>query len=272
MVQVALAAGISPETLRKIETGRVATPSFTTIAAITTALGLSLDDVWNAIGDDASGPSPLTEARSQLAQLAAVTDLTAFRELRAGDRAERPAAVLMLFSEAGPETESPGELCVLLQVRAPSLREHAGQVSFPGGRVEPGDTDAAQTALREAAEETGIDPSGVDVLATLPPIPLAVSNHLVTPVLAWWGHPIPLSAIDPAETTLVWQVPVARLLDPRYRFTSVLERRGVRYSGPAFEVDGVTVWGFTAMVLDRLFDTLGWTRAWRRSNERVIEP
>ena len=218
-------------------------------------------------------PHPLvSDARAQLAGLLERIDPAVFRELRAGDRGERPAAVLVLFSEAKPQASAPAELCVLLQVRAATLRQHAGQVSFPGGRVEPGDEDAAQTALREAAEETGLDPSGVDVLATLPPVPLAVSNHLVTPVIGWWEHPIVLSAIDPAETTLVWQVPVSQLLDPASRFTAVRERRGSRYSGPAFDVEGVVVWGFTAILLDRLFDALGWTQRWDATRERLIEP
>lgn len=213
----------------------------------------------------------VSDARAQLAGLVERIDPAVFRELRAGDRGERPAAVLVLFSEAKAQASAPAELCVLLQVRAATLRQHAGQVSFPGGRVEPGDEDAAQTALREAAEETGLDPSGVDVLATLPPVPLAVSNHLVTPVIGWWEHPIVLSAIDPAETTLVWQVPVSQLLDPASRFTAVRERRGSRYSGPAFDVEGVVVWGFTAILLDRLFDALGWTRHWDATRERLIE-
>jgi hypothetical protein len=72
---------------------------------------------------------------------------------------------------------------VLLQRRARTLNSHPGQVSFPGGRSEAEDVDAAATALREAQEETGLDPSGVEVLASLPDLPLAASNHLVTPVL-----------------------------------------------------------------------------------------
>ncbi|GAB3802426.1 hypothetical protein GCM10028798_19540 [Humibacter antri] len=217
-------------------------------------------------------PQPLVaDARTQLTRLVDRIDPSAFRELRIGDRGERPAAVLVLFSEAEARASSPAELCILLQLRATTLRQHAGQVSFPGGRVESGDADAAQTALREAAEETGLDPSGVEVLATLPPVPLAVSNHLVTPVIGWWERPIVLSAIDPAETTLVWQVAVSQLLDPENRFTFVIERSESRFRGPAFDIDGVVVWGFTAILLDRLFDALGWTQPWDATRERRIE-
>jgi 8-oxo-dGTP pyrophosphatase MutT (NUDIX family) len=79
------------------------------------------------------------------------------------------------------------DLDVLLQRRARTLNSHPGQVSFPGGRSEAEDVDAAATALREAQEETGLDPSGVEVLASLPDLPLAASNHLVTPVLPGGG-------------------------------------------------------------------------------------
>jgi len=66
-------------------------------------------------------------------------------------------------------------------------------------------------------------------------------------------------------------VPVAQLLDPETRFTSTLHRLGQTFKGPAFDVDGTIVWGFTAMVLDALFDTAGWTVPWDESVERPIE-
>ncbi|MFE7066072.1 NUDIX hydrolase [Microbacterium sp. NPDC057658] len=163
------------------------------------------------------------------------------------------------------------DLDVLLQRRAPTLSSHPGQVSFPGGRAETADADAVATALREAEEETGLDPAGVEVLATLPVIPLAASNHLVTPVLAWWQSPSRVVAVDHAETVEVFRVPVAQLLDPATRFTSTLSRAGRTFRGPAFDVDGTIVWGFTAMVLDALFDATGWTVPWDTADERPIE-
>ncbi|MDQ0727007.1 CoA pyrophosphatase [Microbacterium sp. W4I20] len=187
------------------------------------------------------------------------------------------AAVLILFGVLD-RTPAPvadaavaRDLDVLLQRRAPSLSSHPGQVSFPGGRSEPSDADAVATALREAEEETGLDPAGVEILATLPEIPLAASNHLVTPVLAWWRSPSRVVAVDHAETVEVFRVPVAQLLDPEIRFTSTLHRMGRTFRGPAFDVDGTIVWGFTAMVLDALFTAAGWTVPWDESVERPIE-
>ncbi|WP_046014193.1 NUDIX hydrolase [Microbacterium sp. SA39] len=187
------------------------------------------------------------------------------------------ASVLVLFGRLdsipaeNDEATVAADLDVLLQRRAASLSSHPGQVSFPGGRRETQDADAVATALREAEEETGLDPSGVEVLATLPEIPLAASNHLVTPVLGWWRSPSRVVAVDHAETVEVFRVPVAQLLDPATRFTSTLHRLGQTFKGPAFDVDGTIVWGFTAMVLDALFDAAGWTIPWDRSVERPIE-
>lgn len=188
-----------------------------------------------------------------------------------------PASVLVLFGRLDSipaqtdEATVAADLDVLLQRRAATLSSHPGQVSFPGGRAEPEDADAVATALREAEEETGLDPSGVEVLATLPEIPLAASNHMVTPVLAWWRTPSRVAAVDHAETVEVFRVPVAQLLAPSTRFTSTIHRLGRTWKGPAFDVDGTIVWGFTAMVLDALFDAAGWTREWDPSTERPVE-
>lgn len=187
------------------------------------------------------------------------------------------ASVLVLFGRLDSipaqtdELTVAADLDVLLQRRAATLSSHPGQVSFPGGRREHEDADAVATALREAQEETGLDPSGVEILATLGELPLAASNHVVTPVLAWWRAPSRVAAVDHAETVEVFRVPVAQLLDPSIRFTSTIHRMGRTWRGPAFDVDGTIVWGFTAMVLDALFDATGWTQDWDRSVERPVE-
>ena len=188
-----------------------------------------------------------------------------------------PASVLVLFGRLDTipaqtdDVTVAADLDVLLQRRAATLSSHPGQVSFPGGRREEQDADAVATALREAEEETGLDPAGVEILATLPELPLAASNHVVTPVLAWWRSPSRVAAVDHAETVDVFRVPVAQLLDPATRFTSTIHRLGRTWRGPAFDVDGTIVWGFTAMVLDALFDAAGWTREWDPSIERPVE-
>ena len=96
----------------------------------------------------------------------------------------------------------------------------------------------------------GLDPAGVEVLATFPDLFLTPSQNAVTPVLAWWPVPVPVGVVDRGEVEQVLRVRVADLLDPANRFTTVLGP----YRGPGFEVDGLFVWGFTAMLLSSLFD------------------
>ncbi|WP_407080087.1 NUDIX hydrolase [Arthrobacter zhaoxinii] len=187
----------------------------------------------------------------------------------------RPAAVLILFGvlDTRPADFSadavPGDVDVLLIERAATLNDHPGQVAFPGGSVDAGDATVVDAALREAREETGLDPAGVRVLGALPPIGLPVSNFLVTPVLGWWDKPTPVDVVDYGESASVFRVPVADLLNPENRRTAVLPGRKGAPRTPAFLVNGVLVWGFTGIILAGLLDELGWTQPWDQSREIV---
>lgn len=182
----------------------------------------------------------------------------------------RPAAVLVLFGVLDGRPAShvaaavPADLDVLLVGRAASLAHHPGQVAFPGGRLDAGDDGPVGAAVREAVEETGLDASGVEVLGTLGELPLAVSDHVVVPVLAWWATPPPVAVVDHRESATVFRAPVADLVDPANRRTAALPGRP--YTGPAFlvpcDAGHHLVWGFTALVLDRLVSELGWAEPW----------
>ncbi len=139
------------------------------------------------------------------------------------------------------------------------MRTHAGQVSFPGGAQDLTDADPVAAALREAQEETGLDPDGVDVIATLATLWLPPSNFDVTPVVGWWHTPSDVHAVDPAETASVHTVTLAELLDPSHRVTI---RHPSGYLGPAFLVRELVVWGFTGGLLSRLFTLAGWGLPW----------
>ncbi len=229
-----------------------------------------------------------SSARHQLAAVAAAAasaprELPGFAGLSA-PADSRPAAVLILFgvldSIAGRrDADAPAvsrDLDVLLLARATTLRSHPGQVAFPGGRVDPGDDGPVAAALREAEEETGLDPAGVEVLGTLEEVPLSGSLHLVTPVLGWWRHPSPVRVVDLAESADVFRAPVVDLLDPANRGVTVIRRGSREWRGPGFVVPYAggehVVWGFTGMLLDGLFDRLGWTEPWDEERELSFDP
>jgi 8-oxo-dGTP pyrophosphatase MutT (NUDIX family) len=175
----------------------------------------------------------------------------------------RPSAVLILFGDGphGPD--------LLLVQRSPFLRRHAGQPAFPGGAIDEADGGPVPAALREAAEEARVDPSGVQVLAVLPELFISRSGFSVTPVLAWWRRPAPVEPGDPAENTAVARVPVADLADPANR---LMTRYPSGVAGPAFRVGGMLVWGFTAMIVDRLLAIGGWERPWDRGAAEDLPP
>ncbi len=139
------------------------------------------------------------------------------------------------------------------------LRRHAGQPAFPGGKIEDSDDGPVGAALREAAEETGLDPAGVDVLTTLPEMFIARSQFRVVPVLAWWRTPSAVRPTDIGEVAAVERIGVADLADPANRLTL---RFPGGYSGPAFRIGSMLIWGFTALLTDRLLALGGFERPW----------
>ncbi|MEO6143979.1 MAG: CoA pyrophosphatase [Dermatophilaceae bacterium] len=178
------------------------------------------------------------------------------------DEGGRLSAVLILF---GPNVDG-GEDLVLTE-RSHSMRSHAGQVSFPGGSIDPTDSGPVEAALREATEEVGLDPAGVEVVAELPSVYLPPSNFVVTPVLAWWATPSNISVVDRSEVASVLRAPLSELTDPARRFT-VQHPSG--FSGPAFDVDGLLVWGFTAGLISKVLELAGLERSWDRGDHRPL--
>ena len=194
---------------------------------------------------------------------AAAAQMTVPPQLRPPPGGGRAAAVLILFGagQGGPD--------LLLIERAAELRNHAGQPAFPGGAIDHADGGPVRAALREAAEETGLDPAGVQVAAVLPEFYIWRSDYRVTPVLGWWRTPVPVAPGDPGEIAAVVRVPVADLAEPANR---IVIRYPSGQSGPAFRVAGLIVWGFTAALLDRVLALAGLEQPWDAGRLTILTP
>lgn len=203
-------------------------------------------------------PAALNEARGRLA------DAHQWRGiLGSGIRPQRRAAAVLILISAGEA----GDELVLVEKR-PDLRNHAGQLAFPGGAIEASDSDPVAAALREAGEEVGVAGEDVDVLGILPSSQIPRSGFEVTPVVGWWSRPRRLVVHDPEELSDVHQVRIKDLLDPSNRNTWQLGS----FSGPGFRLGELYVWGFTAYLLDGLFDLLGWTVPWDATQVGHVPP
>ena len=163
----------------------------------------------------------------------------------------RPAAVLV------PLVQRERGLTVLLTQRTAHLYDHAGQISFPGGRVEDADASARHTALRETEEEIGLVPGAVDVIGSLPDYVVA-SGYQVTPIVGVIEHEFTLR-LDEFEVAEVFEVPLAFLMDPVNHERRTVEIDGVRRTFYAMPYQGrrrYFIWGATAAMLRNLYQFL----------------
>jgi len=170
------------------------------------------------------------------------------------DRVPRPASVLI------PIIVRDDAVCVLLTERTAHLHDHAGQISFPGGRVDEGDADAIATALREAHEEIGLPPDDVDVIGTLPEY-LTATAYRVTPVIGLIERPF-TPVLDAFEVSEVFEVPLAFLMDPINHERRILQLGdtgrtfyAMPYATPQRAAEGrrYFIWGATAAILRNLY-------------------
>ena len=174
---------------------------------------------------------------------------------RLAQRPLRKAAVLV------PLVRRPEGLAVLLTRRTDHLNDHAGQISFPGGRTDPEDVDAIATALREAREEVGLAADEIEVIGVLPTY-TTVTAYEVTPVIGLLDPPRAL-ALDAFEVAEVFEVPLAFLMDPSHHRRHAAEFQGLtrRFLSMPWGADAsgepYFVWGATAAMLRNLYSFLG---------------
>lgn len=156
----------------------------------------------------------------------------------------KPAGVLI------PIIDRPDGLSVLLTRRSAKLKHHAGQVSFPGGRMEPTDRDIRHTALRETEEEVGIQPHKIQVMGYLPPMP-TTTGFAVTPIVGLLDSDVAVS-IELAEVERAFEVPLCFLLNPQNQQMSEREFEGVMMPLVEFHFGGERIWGTTASMVIEL--------------------
>jgi len=172
-------------------------------------------------------------------------------------RVRHAAALLLVFPGTDSATDSlHAPACIVLTVRGETPR-HPGQISLPGGVVEPGET-FEQAALREAHEEVALDRHGVRILGALTPLDIPVSGFRLFPIVA--ARPVrPRLTPADGEVAHILEIAVDALLDPGAVRLVDREREGVRLTIPGFHVAAHEIWGATAMVLAEFLTLLGWS-------------
>jgi 8-oxo-dGTP pyrophosphatase MutT (NUDIX family) len=152
---------------------------------------------------------------------------------------------------------------LLFTERSKALRRHAGEVSFPGGLLEPGDPDLAATALRETEEEIGLDRSAPELLGALPPVHTTVSGILVTPFVGTVAT-LPTLGVSDGEIVRILTSPLRTLTEVE-RVKDYERDGGRRWRGWVYEIDGATIWGATGLMLHRLLEIVRKEAGWLMS-------
>lgn len=158
------------------------------------------------------------------------------------DRPSRAASVLLTL------LERPGGLTVLFTERAAHLKDHAGQISFPGGRIAERGETAVEAALREAREEIGLEPAAVEVLGALDDF-LTGTGFLITPVVGYVAGGAFVASPDPSEVASVFEVPLDFICEPASIVATYRDRLGTRFRTYELEHGGFRIWGATAAIL-----------------------
>jgi 8-oxo-dGTP pyrophosphatase MutT (NUDIX family) len=157
----------------------------------------------------------------------------------------RIAAVLILLFP------SKGSVYTVFMQRPDYEGAHGGQISFPGGKHEPSDISIADTALREAKEETGVNPQEIEIIGSLTPLYIPVSNMLVTPVAGWMNEK-PVFRRCKKEVIFLFDADIRRFLDNSSVKSKPLEINDEIINIRYFDYDGNVIWGATAMIMYEL--------------------
>jgi len=199
----------------------------------------------NKLKTELRKPLPGTEIQWQMAS----SDRMIRNFPRSPGSDARVAAVLILLYPYN------GSIYTVFMQRHNYEGVHGGQISFPGGKKEQTDENINQTALREANEETGVDPDSINIIGNLTPLFIPVSNMLVTPVVGWTNQK-PVYIEQPEEVVFLFDADLKRLLDPSIIKIKPMVIRGESINVKYFDIDGNVIWGATAMILHELLSVI----------------
>lgn len=184
-------------------------------------------------------------------RLEPVEDASRLLDVLEGQRPDaRKAAVLIGLFEEG------GETYLAFIRRASTLRAHSGEIAFPGGAVDLSDASPVVTALREAQEEIGLNPSRVEVVGVMPPVFTVVSNFLITPVVAYLPRGPGLLELQESEVAELILLPLQGLADPAIFHSEEWVRAGVPRTVYFYDYGPYRIWGATARILNGLLELL----------------
>jgi len=150
---------------------------------------------------------------------------------------------------------SDAELFLCLIKRPSTMKDHAGQIGFPGGKCEQDDANPLQTALRESMEEIGIQPTHVEILGALSPLYISVSRFLIHPFVAW-SHSKPRFNLCSGEVEKLLLFPFLQLLKGLHPVATGVETHSGRLMAPSLIHEGEIIWGATAMILSEFADVM----------------
>jgi len=208
---------------------------------------MTFTEFINRLKRELALPLPGMEVQLQMTSNRRVREMMEFRK---PGQAIKSSVLVLLFP--GKEDAQP---TFVVTLRPTYEGIHSGQISLPGGRFELTDENLMQTALRETDEEIGVDPAEVTIIGQLTELYIPPSNYLVQPYVGYTSGS-PVFHPQPKEVEQIIEIPVRQLLDKQNVVEKEISVAGIQFSTPSFVIDGTTIWGATAMILNEFKEIL----------------
>ncbi len=208
---------------------------------------MTFPEFINKLTDELALPLPGMQVQLRMTSNPRLREMIEFRKL---EQAIKSSVLILLYP--GKENSQPTFVVIL----RPSYEGiHGGQISLPGGRFELTDESLMQTAIRETNEEIGMDPAAITIIGQLTELYIPPSNYLVQPFVGFTGGS-PVFNPQPAEVEKIIEIRVRNLLDKNNLVQKDISLGGIQISVPCFDIDGTTIWGATAMILNEFKEIL----------------